>query len=402
MPRTSVRSLEQNARTAVAAWQAFSRLSVRTRAVLVVAAVAIGGAYLWYVNRPTNPDAGVPGEPSVAAEPGSGSYLFCFWNVENLFDDKVDPGRRSVDRDFDTGFGENEKLRLQKYDRIASALLRMNDGRGPDIFAFAEVESVRAADLVRATLNAKLTAAKTDPKLQYTQVSMKNIGNDAGRHISTGVITRLPVAHQLTRVHGRNLRILETHLVVNGADLTVVSSHWTSQLTQRDGGHGDAGRDKYAETIYDAYKAAATRNPAVDFLVCGDFNCTPETDSVRNVLGALADRTKLTDPPAFLDLFAGKDPTKFGTLWYSGKPLIYDHICVSPGLLDGKGWACDPDSARSVSDGLTQPGGTRRQPWRFGDPGKEPIGGRGYSDHFPVTVRLTVQPSAAGPAREPE
>jgi endonuclease/exonuclease/phosphatase family metal-dependent hydrolase len=400
MPRTQTRSrkLERQVVTALAVWQAFRKLPVRSRVVLIALAVVVGGVYLWATHRPADPLAGQP----TGGDPGSGQYLFCFWNVENLFDDKVDPGRRSADKGYDEAFGEDSKLRQEKYDRIASALLRMNDGRGPDIFAFAEVESVRAADLLRGVLNAKLSAAKADPKLQYTQVSMKNIGNDAGRHISTGVITRLPVAHQLTRVHGRNLRILETHLVVNGADLTVMSSHWTSQLAQRDGGVGDAGREKYAVAIYDAYVAATKRNPAVDFLVCGDFNCTPESDVVRNVLGGLSDRTKLTNPPAFLNLFAGKDPNKFGTLWYSGKPLIYDQICVSPGLLDANGWACDPDSVRSVSEGLTQPGGTRRQPWRFGDPQNSPVGGRGYSDHFPVTVRLTAPLAAAGPAKEPQ
>ena len=32
------------------------------------------------------------------------------------------------------------------------------------------------------------------------------------------------------------------------------------------------------------------------------------------------------------------------------------------------------------------------RPWRFDSPKHEPPGGRGYSDHFPVTVKLTVRP----------
>jgi hypothetical protein len=259
------------------------------------------------------------------------------------------------------------------------------------VLVFAEVESVRAADLLRGTLNAKLQAAGADPKLQYTQLAMKNLGNDAGRHIGTGVLTRLPVAHARTTLHGRNVRILEAHVQADGHDLTVIASHWTSQLRQRDGSDGDAGRDKYARTIYDVYKAAADRDRAVDVLVCGDFNCPPDDSSVTDVLGAFGDRAKLNGPPAFLNLLAGKDPARFGTIWYSGKPLIYDQICVSPGLLDGQGWACDPASVRVDTDGLIRPGATRREPWRFGDPERGPVGERGYSDHFPVTVRLTVR-----------
>ena len=36
---------------------------------------------------------------------------------------------------------------------------------------------------------------------------------------------------------------------------------------------------------------------------------------------------------SFLNLMASKEPAKFGTHYYH-KPLIYDQICVSPGLLD--------------------------------------------------------------------
>jgi hypothetical protein len=104
-----------------------------------------------------------------------------------------------------------------------------------------------------------------------------------------------------------------------------------------------------------------------------------------------------------LDLFAGKDPNKFGTHYYNGRPLVYDHICVSPGLLDPDGWSCDPDSAKTITDGLIRPGATRRQPWRFGSP-KENLrdADRGYSDHFPVVVTLTVQPKKPAPLPKPK
>jgi hypothetical protein len=143
--------------------------------------------------------------------------------------------------------------------------------------------------------------------------------------------------------------------------------------------------------VYENYKQAADKDKAVDYLVCGDFNCSPDDSSVTEVLGAFADRAKLAGPPAFLNLLGGKNPGQFGTIWYSGRPLIYDQICVSPGLLDAAGWACSPGSVRTETEGLTRPGATRREPWRFGDPERPPVGVRGFSDHFPVTVRLTAQ-----------
>jgi predicted extracellular nuclease len=331
--------------------------------------------------------------PAAATVPdGENEFLFCFWNVENLFDDKDDK-RNSIDEEYDNPFAEDAKLRELKFDRVASALLKMNDGKGPDVIACAEVESVRAGELLKDALNAKLVAAKQDEKYLYRSVLMQNI--DGGRHIAPCVISRLNVDVRNVKLTKKPLRILETHLYVNQKDLCVVVAHWTSQLRQRDGSDGDSGREKYANAIYERFRALNEKDTAADVVVCGDFNDTPDAEPIVKNLGAIGDVTKVkptADEPYLLNLMSGKDPTKFGTLWYNGKPLIYDHICVSPGMLDGKGWSVDPTSVATVTDGLTRKGSTRREPWRFGDPGKEvKEADRGNADHFPVTVRIKVE-----------
>ena len=324
---------------------------------------------------------------------GESSFTFCTWNVENLFDDRKDK-RNSIDTEYDTAFAEDAELRGLKYDRIAGALLKMNDGRGPDIIVGLEVESLRAAEMLQETLNKKLADAKADDKLQYNHVAMKNL--DGGRHIAPCVISRLAITPQLTRMHGRQLRILECHVNVNGHDLCIVASHWTSQLKQRDGSDGDSGRGKYAKAISDAFREASSKDPAIDFLVCGDFNDSPESEPVANELKAIGDRERVkpsaTDPH-LLNLMAGKDPDKFGTLFYAGRPKIYDHICVSAGMLDATGWSAEPDSVGTVTTGLTRVVATRREPFRFGNPGKDlRASDRGFSDHFPVVAKLKVAP----------
>ena len=386
------------------------RLPPRFRAGVIALAVLAAVLY-WAATHYTRPAAPVaPGaDPATLLNPdGSGTFLFCFWNVENLFDDQ-DDRRREVDEPFDNAFAADAKLRQEKLDHLATTLLKMNGGKGPDVLACAEVESVRAADLLRGTLNRLLTERKADPGLQYTQVAMKNL--DAGRHIAPCVITRLNVLHAYTKLHGQQLRILETRLAVNGHELCLVTSHWTSQLQQKSGGNGDSGRDKYAEGVRKVFaELYARRGPATDFLACGDFNSTPDSAPVVNVLGATGDRSKLSvlgkdGGPALLDLFADKSAAQYGTILYNGKPLIYDQICVSPGMLDAAGWGADPASVNTVTGGLMRLG-TRREPWRFGDPARPPVGGRGFSDHFPVTVTLTVRPAAgravpAAPAAAP-
>lgn len=350
-----------------------------------LAVLALLGVVVWFVVQSTRSPYGDQPPVTGTNPDGSGTYLFCFWNVENLFDD-IDDDRREIDEKYDNPFAGDAGLRREKYDRIAGALLAMNGGRGPDVIAAVEVESVRAADLLRETLNRKLDEAESEPAWRYTQVAMRNL--DGGRHIAPCLITRLNIAHAQTRMHGRQLRILEARVAANGHDLTVIASHWTSQIRQRDGGDGDDGRAKYAATIYEVYRDAARSRPDVDLLVCGDFNDTPVSDPVANGLQTTGDRSRVVpaaDSPLLLNLLAGKSPQQFGTLWYR-EALIYDHVCVSPGMLDPAGWSCDPDSVRVPTDGLTR--SSRREPWRFGNPDDPPTGGRGYSDHFPVTVTL--------------
>lgn len=371
-----------------AALAVFLKLPTPVKIGVSVLAVIVVGAFLLLQAKPTAP-------ASSTVTDGENEFLFCFWNVENLFDDKDDK-RREVDEEFDNPFAEDAKLRELKYDRIASALLSMNGGKGPDVIACVEVESVRAADLLKTTLNDKLKAAKQDDKLQYKHVLMQNI--DGGRHIAPCVISRVNVDVRNVKLLKKPLRILETHLYVNQKDLCIIASHWTSQLKQRDGSDGDEGREKYAIAIYERFRELNKKDTGTDFLVCGDFNDTPDADPIFKGLGAIGDVTKVKptdDEPFLLNLMHGKDPKNFGTLWYNGKPLIYDHVCVSPGMLDDKGWSVDPKSVATYTDGLTRKGATRREPWRFDSPKKDiKDDARGYADHFPVVVKLKVEAAA--------
>ena len=316
--------------------------------------------------------------PSTANAPtaGPGEYLFCVWNVENLFDDKLDH-RRKPDEEYDAWFAEVPADRELKYKHLADALLKMNGGKGPDILAIVEVETVRAAELLRDELNKRLLEGTVPYEVHMKEVS-------AGRHIAPAVLTRLKVTK--TKGFGTD-RLLHVNVEAAGQELTVLAAHWTSQLTDKTGTR----RDHYANHCYGAANELFHANPKADMLLCGDFNETPEAKEVIESLHAGPDRGKVAnahDQLLFLDLLAGKDPKQYGTHFYANKPLIYDHICLSPGMLDNAGWICDPDSVQTVTDGLIRPGSSKRQPWRFGNR-KDDLN-RGYSDHFPVTVKLKV------------
>jgi endonuclease/exonuclease/phosphatase family metal-dependent hydrolase len=255
----------------------------------------------------------------------------------------------------------------------------MNRERGPDIIALAEVESQRAAELLRDALNSRLK----EQTLHYSSVLFKD--PHGGRNIATAIITRLPVKGNRTQLHGHRLRILEGHIEVNGHDLVVLATHWTSRLTDKTGSQ----RAKYGDQAYGVFNAMYHSNPQVDFLICGDFNDPPDSPSVVEHLHAVGEHefSGANKEPHLLDLFAGKDPNRYGTHYFQGKWFIFDQIVVSPGLLDTQGWSCDPGSAQTVNT-LIRPGDKHRRPWHFGNSHTHD---HGYSDHFPVTVRLKVE-----------
>lgn len=290
-----------------------------------------------------------PREPAESASPQD--YLFCFWNVENLFDDQEDDRLQGADREYDRWFAGDRAARELKLAHLSEALIEMNHGRGPDIIALAEVESQRAADLLQNALNSRLN----DPTLHYFNVLFKD--PHGGRNIATAIITRLPVNGNRTQLHGRRLRILEGHIEVNGHDLVVLATHWTSRLTDKTGSQ----RAKYADQAYGVFNAMYHSNPQVDFLICGDFNDPPDAPSVVEHLlkGGELESGGVDAKPHLLDLFAGKDSNQYGTHYFQGKWYIFDQIVVSSGLLDDRGWSCDPASAQTVNS-LVRPGDKHR------------------------------------------
>jgi len=324
-----------------------------------------------------------PEQPTRSAAGRANEFLFCHWNVENFFDDHFDHRSQAGDKEYDAWFAENPTILQEKLAHITEAMLKLNEGRGPDILGIVEVESLRAAELLKDALNAKIQ----DPAFQYKHVLMKEVSG--GRHIAPAIITRLGVRGDRTRLHGRQQRILEAHLVVDNKELVIFESHWTSRLRPT----GEHGREDYANKIYGEFHAMHKSNPRVDVLIAGDFNDTPEDISVTKHLHATGDieAVRRDGPePLLFDLFAGKDPASFGTHYFH-KWLIFDQIVVSPGMLDNENWSCDVDSARTVNT-LYRPGDRLKRPWRFGSE-NDHFPQRGYSDHFPVTVRLRVHES---------
>src|SRR4029077_5450847 len=110
--------------------------------------------------------------------------------------------KNKPDEEYDRWFADDKKAFRQKLDTMTAVLSAINDGKGPDILALAEVETERAARLLMDSLNERL-GDKAPP---YKALLMKD--PPGGRHIATAIITRLPVEGDRTRLLGRRQRIL--------------------------------------------------------------------------------------------------------------------------------------------------------------------------------------------------
>lgn len=335
--------------------------------------------------------AGCQSASTSSGAPAADSYLFCFWNVENLFDDRNDGRTGPGDKEYDGWFARDSAALELKLKRLSEALIKLNGGKGPDILALAEVESERAADLLRQALNRRLD----DEALHYTHLLMKE--PNGGRHIAPAILTRLPVVKDRTQMLGKRQRILEGHIKVDDRELVVLAAHWTSRLPQpgRPKDEEEAGarqRADYADQLYGRFRAMYRSNPKVSLMICGDFNDPPDARSVLEHLHASGDLDAVRNPtgnPLLFNLFSARArEEKTGTHNHRGKWFVFDQIVVSPGMVDGGAWTCDPASAQIVNT-LFRPGDKQHRPWSFGN--ERYRGERGYSDHFPVTVRLRVQ-----------
>ena len=348
---------------------------------LAAAFLALLAIYLSIPRGAAPPPPAAPTELEPPAEAAPGVYLFCTWNVENLYDDRDDPRLRDTAEDY---FGTHPEVLDRKLDLLARALLLQGEGRGPDILAVVEVENRRAAEMLRDALNAKLP-----PGLHYTGIAQRD--NPTGRRFGPAVLTRLAVLDARTRANAGGRRILEAHLSAGGPELVVLASHWTSRL--RDG--DEPKRAAYADALYNSYRGLATLDPEVDLILCGDFNDEPDDPSLTDHLHATADPSAVVPGGDYLlDLMAGRDPRAFGTYYHAGNWSILDHIVASPGLLDPAGWRVDPDSLRVEAPSSLR-SGAAGYPRRFGNANNR--NPRGPSDHFALTVKLRLSTAAEGP-----
>lgn len=256
------------------------------------------------------PDSFMPTFPKVKV--GS-EITVATYNVLNLFDGVDDP----YANDETTPEKPREELL-----RVAAVLKEIN----ADVVAFQEVES-------RGYLQKFLDVFA--PELGYQEI-VHFEGNDT-RGIDVCVATRIPVGRVVSHRHLRfpgpngpnsrfNRDLLRIEFLPENGDPFEM---WVVHLKSNSGGREESEPIRVAESRQ-VYKLIASRllaNPDADLLVCGDFNDTFESPTLRIIRGVEAGNQPILQP-----LFDSVPAD--GRITYSVEPYreMIDFILVSPAM----------------------------------------------------------------------
>jgi endonuclease/exonuclease/phosphatase family metal-dependent hydrolase len=329
-----------------------------------------------------------PGE-APAPQAADGSVAIGFYNVENLFDADHDPGKE--DDEFLPGgrYGWSEATYRQKLQNMARAIESMVPG-GPAVLGLAEVENRRVLEDLIA-----------QPGLLGRGYRIVHEESPDPRGIDVALIYD-PAVFTYRRHEARLIdfplepeyvsrQVLMVKGEIKGSALALLVNHWPSRY----GGakESEPRRLAAARTARTLVEEAWQRDPQLGVLVMGDFNDDPTDRSVVEVMRAETVAKAVEEGEFFNPMYALHDPECCGTLTYRGKWNLFDQILVSQQLLDRKGkLRYQPGSATIHNAEFMQVGGdgnAKDMPRRAIYRGE--FQERGFSDHFPVYLRLEVK-----------
>lgn len=312
------------------------------------------------------------------------------YNVENLFDTTDNPQKE--DNDFLSSGNRHwtNKRYYHKLQQIAKVIIATGEWDTPALVGLCEVEN----DTVLTHL-----LHRTPLRLQNYHYCMTH-GNDI-RGINVALLyqqdkfgylgnTEYPVRFSRKKhKHTRNI----LHVwgkVISGDTLDVFVCHFPSRY----------GGEKESET--DRFDAALTLHTICDslhqirkhsqILIMGDFNDTPENESIRKKLigeESLPDSSSLT----LHNIYSGYQPVSpLGSHKYQGEWSKIDQVIISSSLTDSTAaMHTKPNSFRIYAPPFLL---IKDKTWRGERPFRTYYGFKyegGYSDHLPLLLDFTIR-----------
>ena len=335
-------------------------------------------------------------------------HYVAFWNLENLyapesFQDREPWIAKRMARELE---GWTEALFDTKILQLASIIVQMNEGQGPDILGVCEVENAFALERLTASLNSQL--ANRTYSVIHADAARDHRGIDTAFIFDSKLYTfdsETLFSHFIMRRTGTRDITQVTFTTQAGNDLIAMCNHWPS----RSGGayKSQGYRMTAGETLsYWHQRIWEERGDTIPIIAMGDFNDDPFDESLQVHARATRERgdvERTRSAPRFYNLAwryleqlgqdrNGNEKLLQGTLYYSGNGNVFDMLLASKGLLVDEGpLHVNEETARmelfpEMIDHRVSYG-----PIRFGLPKgdvEKYINPAGFSDHFPVSVIL--------------
>lgn len=306
-------------------------------------------------------------------------YSIGFYNLENLFDTADD--HKTLDNDF-TPKGlkkwsdKRYNRKLYKLAKTISQLGNKTTARFPVLMGVAEVEN---ENVMQDLIDAEPLRDVNYGFVHYDSPDERGIDTaliyhkDCFEILYSEPITLLIYQENGDRDTTRDILYVKGKL--NGELIHVFVNHWPSRRAGSD--ETSFKRVKAAETIRDYMANIELEEADPNYLVMGDFNDGPESESIK----ALMHSERLFNPMEKL-LTPDRGSANYKRSW-----MLFDQIMVSHNFLNYEKGTHSFAHANIFDESfLTEfKGKYKGNPYRT-YAGRKYIGG--YSDHFPVYIQL--------------
>jgi predicted extracellular nuclease len=308
-----------------------------------------------------------------------------FWNVENLFDTFDDPNKQ--DEEFlpdGTKEWTNERFDDKLY-KLSRIILAMNNYRGPDILGVCEVEN-------EYVLTALVNKYLPEYKIAHSE-SPDNRGIDVALLYKEQLFELVSIKGDTVTLPDKyptrlilNVKLKLTNNYKN--EISFYVNHWPS----RRGGEAESEKNRIAAalTLRKAIEDELKLNSNSKIVLMGDFNDEPTNRSIEESLNAKPLYCDSLKKETSMIIFNAAYQTKqigIGSYKYRESWNLIDQIMLSQSLIFGTEvkYLCESFSVLKPELMTTKSGKFLGAPFPT-YAGPRYLGG--YSDHFPVEIKL--------------
>jgi endonuclease/exonuclease/phosphatase family protein len=354
---------------------------------------------------------------SCGAVASARSFMVMIYNVENLTGVE---GRTNAEEYRPTQYTHAHLL--TKMNNITKVVQQFEDGQGPDIILFQELERVfdsanyvfdfegmlkefsdtriedmlgaeYTRDVAKIPVEGLLLKTFYDRGLKGYRVASADdaVLPDARRYIThlNVVFTRFPIGAVRTYPLSGAPAMMEVQVEVEGYALYLFNLEWPPNAMSA---KAEKLRVQAATILRDRLDEIYSVNPNADVIVGGDFNCYFDQKprfqwkrtALHDVLRVRSDEMLLrSDPGCLYNLWNELPPTQRASERYHDAWATFMQMIVSRGLYDYRGIQY-VDNSFSVGsfDGLNADLEGHPIPWSFTGIGQ------GFSEHFPIVAHF--------------